>query len=898
MRENSTKTLQNNHHRGDSTSMAVQKVKITEIALELGMQPKEVLSKAAEINIAIKSVNSSVTEKEAEYIYNFIAKGEIPTIEKSEGKKPKPAAKKTTKKADSTADSTKETKATKATTKKPKSTESQPKKATKKATSTKSPDLETPKEKPIEPQTIQEKPIKQIEPRKIIVISKNTQKDTIKSSEDKDKLHKARDLHDKILHPSADFGDDEMIKHKSKKDKKKETAKKIHTNEQKIDLNRNLGDTAIDDEDEVMLVDFGEVEQSEKQEEKITDRIHIQRANPWFFDSVSRERKKRGRNFHKKEAQKSQSTSNIQKNEAIKIPDGIRVYEFADKVGLKITDVISTLFKMGEMVTKNDFLDSTRVEILADEFQLKIETIKANEELEYLENTIENAKQDFVVRPPVVTIMGHVDHGKTSLLDYIRKSRISKTESGGITQHIGAYMVEKNGKTITFIDTPGHEAFAAMRSRGAQVTDIAIIVIAADDGVKEQTKEALSHAKDSQVQMIIAMNKMDKENANPDKLKTEMADIGFLSSDWGGELDFVPVSAKSGSGVDELLDTILLQAEIMELKADILSQPKAVVLEGSLDKGKGPIVTVIVQEGILKVGDSVVADTAYGKVRALIKDDGTLTNELKPSEVAILTGLNEVPSAGAILVGIESESKAKEYALKRKSYLRTKELSRSTKVSLDDLSSVVASTKLKPLLLIIKTDTQGSLEAIKLSLESLSNDEIKINIIASSVGNITESDIDIAQSNDDCYILGFNVKPLGKIKSIAKEKSVAIKSYSVIYNLIDDVKAIIANMMSPIIQEEIIGNIEVRDIFSVGKGNIIAGCFVNDGIVHRNDKVRLLRNDKVLHLGNISSLKRFKDDVKEVSKGYECGIMLDSFNDIKVGDSFEVIKETFTKQQI
>ncbi len=884
--------------------MAVQKVKITEIAQALGgMQPKEVLSRAAEIGIAIKSVNSSVTEQEAGYIYDYIATGKIPQI--SEPKKAESKPKKTAKKAESTKETkaTKEPKPKKTAPKTPKDSTKETKKAqdSKKETqkdSKKDSIKEPPPAPKIEKDEEQKPQVKQIQPRKIIVISKNTQKDATKDSKDEDKLHKARDLRDKILHPSADFSDDEIIKHKSKKDKKKEAAKKIHTNEQKIDLNRTLGDTAIDDEDEVMLVDFGEVEQSEKQEEKITDRIHIQRANPWFFDSVSRERKKRGRSFHKKEALKSQSTSNIQKNEVIKIPDGIRVYEFADKVGLKITDIISTLFKMGEMVTKNDFLDSTRVEILADEFSLKIETIKANEELEYLENITENDKQDFITRPPVVTIMGHVDHGKTSLLDYIRKSRISKTESGGITQHIGAYMVEKNGKNITFIDTPGHEAFAAMRSRGAQVTDIAIIVIAADDGVKEQTKEALSHIKDSKVQMIIAMNKMDKENANPDKLKTEMAEIGFLASDWGGEIDFVPVSAKSGSGIDELLDTILIQAELMELKADILSQPKAVVLEGSLDKGKGPIVTVIVQDGVLKVGDSVVADTAYGKIRALIRDDGSSTNELKPSQVAILTGLNEVPSAGAILVGIENESKAKEYALKRKAYLRTKELSRSTKVSLDDLSSVVASAKLKPLLLIIKTDTQGSLEAIKLSLESLNNDEIKINIIASSVGNITESDIDIAQSNDDCYILGFNVKPLGKIKSKAKEKSVAIKSYSVIYNLIDDVKAIMANMMSPIMQEEIIGNVEVRDIFSVGKGSVIAGCFVVDGIVHRNDKVRLLRSDKVLHLGNISSLKRFKDDVKEVSKGYECGIMLESFNDIKVGDSFEIIKEVYKKQQI
>lgn len=902
--------------------MAEQKVKVTDIALELGIQAKEILAKAAEIDIVVKSVQSSVTSAEAEIIYNYIAMGKVP--EKPAKKEPKKSTTKAKTKKTAESKDEKETKAKKTTTKKstketstdlpkdspldsdkPKSTktkktkdsaESSVKKAkTKKDAESKTEsEIDLNKSESIPTKAPQE--VKKIETRKIIIISKNTpQAQTTKSR--KEQLNKARDLRDKILHPSADFGDDYGTpKFKSKKDKKKEVAKKIHTNEQKIDLNRNLGDTELDDENEIMLVDFGESPNSTRDEnQRISDSVRIQRANPWFFDSVSRERKKRR---YKRESSQNNSANNAQKSTNITIPDEIRVYEFADKVGVKITDIIATLFKMGEMVTKNDFLDSTMIEILANEFDLKIETTKAQDELEYLEVS---DKSDGIahLRAPVVTIMGHVDHGKTSLLDYIRQSRVTKTESGGITQHIGAYMVEKNGKAITFIDTPGHEAFATMRARGAQVTDIAIIVIAADDGVKEQTKEALSHAKDSQVQMIIAMNKMDKEGANPDKLKTEMAELGYMPSDWGGTLDFVPVSAKSGAGIDELLDTILIQAELMELKAAHDAQPKAVILEGSLDKGKGPVVTAIVQEGILRVGDAVVADTAYGKIRAIIKDNGAQVSALYPSEVALLTGLNEVPSAGAILVGLDSESKAKEYALKRKAYLRTKELSRSTKVSFDELSSVVASARLKPLHLIIKADTQGALEAIKASLEVLSNDEIKVNIIASNVGNITESDIDIAQNaQSDCYILGFNVKPLGKIKSKAKELAVAIKSYSVIYDLVDEVKGIIAQMMSPIIGEEIIGNIEVRDIFSVGKGGVIAGCFVVDGAVHRSDKVRLLRGGKVLHTGNIASLKRFKDDVKEVGKGYECGIMLDSFNDIKTGDSFEVIKETFKQQRL
>ncbi len=870
-----------------------QKVKVAEIAKELGIKSKDVITKALEINITIKSVNSSVEESQANDIYNYIAQGIIPESKPKVADKPKKT--KETKVSKENAKTKKDSKPVKKELKKSTSKDTK-KSATKSASKNVA-------SKKIKEEVKEEVPIKQPQTRGIIIVSKNNAvRDVNKPSIDQ--INLAKEAQDKILHPQPAM---QKPKNEPKVTPKKKEHKKIQShkgNEQKIDINRNLGDTKIDDDDEVMLFDLNEIDNNniEEKEEKITDRVRIQRANPWFFDSIVRDRKKgKSKNYAKKEFSQNSynsATSKKNNNDVIKIPDEIRVYEFADKVGLRVSDIISKLFRMGEMVTKNDFLDSTMIEILAQEFDLKIEISKATQELEYLELLESGKKEEFTVRAPVVTIMGHVDHGKTSLLDYIRNSRVSKTESGGITQHIGAYMVTKNGKNIAFIDTPGHEAFASMRSRGAQVTDIAVIVIAADDGVKQQTKEALSHAKDSNVQIIIAMNKMDKENANPDKLKAEMAEIGYNPSDWGGEYDFVPVSAKTGQGIDDLLDTILLQAEIMELKANMASTSKAVVLEGSLDKGKGPVVTIIAQEGILKVGDSVVADTAYGKVRALIRDDGSKANSLYPSEVALLTGLSEVPSAGAILVGVKDEATAKEYANKRKSYLRSKELSKSTKVSIDELSSVVATAKLKPLLLIIKADTQGSLEALKVSLESLSNDEIKVNIISSSVGNITENDISIAQSNNDCHILGFNVKPLGILKNKAKEANVSIKSYSVIYHLIDDVKLIIANMMSPIIEEEVVGEVEVRDIFSIGKGNVIAGCFVLDGAVQRGAKVRLFRGSKLIHTGNIASLKRFKDDVREVAKGYECGIMLDSFNDIKIGDMCEVIKEIHKQQQI
>lgn len=878
------------------------KVKVTEIATEVGLKPKDIIAKAAEIDIVIKSANSSVEQSVAEDIYNYITQNIIPQKQPQKAEsKPKATSKK------AKPETKKETKKTKEVEKKitpPKDTTSPKKELSEKPKISK----ET-KDSAETPQTQTEETssdkIKQLEVRKIIIVSKNNKDDLNKKENTIDEIQKAKEARDNILH-LMDFDDKSRKSPKESSKKKSKPHKNTPShkaNEQKVDINRSLGDTTIDNEDnEIMLFDFNEIDSGkneEDKEERITDRVRIQRANPWFFDNIGRDRKKSKykSNYHRKDIATNTQDTLSSNNAEIIIPDEIRVYEFADKVQLRVTDIISKLFKMGEMVTKNDFLDSTTIEILAQEFNLNIKISSATQELEYLQTKDEGA-EEFVVRAPVVTIMGHVDHGKTSLLDYIRNSRVTKTEHGGITQHIGAYMVNRNGKDIAFIDTPGHEAFANMRSRGAQITDIAVIVIAADDGVKQQTKEALSHAKDANVQIIIAMNKMDKENANPDKLKAEMAEIGYNPADWGGEYDFVPVSAKSGQGIDDLLDTILLQAEIMDLKANIASQPKAVVIEGSLDKGKGPIVTAIVQEGVLKVGDSVVADTAYGKVRALIKDDGSHIDRLNPSQIAVLVGLSEVPSAGSILVGVSDDATAKEYATKRKSYLRAKELSKSTKVSLDELSSVVAEGRLKPLLLILKADTQGSLEALKNTLETLSNDEVKVNIVFSSVGNITENDISIAAGSKNCYILGFNVKPHSIIKSKAKEQNVSIKSYSVIYNLIDDVKEIIATMMKPIVEVEIVGNLEVRDIFSIGKGNVIAGCFVNDGLIERNSKIRLLRGNKIIYEGNISSLKRFKDDVKEVSKGYECGVMLDVFNDIKVGDSIEVIKETYKRQQI
>ena len=687
--------------------------------------------------------------------------------------------------------------------------------------------------------------------------------------------------------------EDEELKAKPKKKEKPKVQVSHKQNEQKMDFDREFG-SYEDESDEIVLFDLNEQEVKNEDEENrkkqaIVDRVQMQKKNKWMSEgSIRRDKKKRKApvvNVEKKSAQS-----------AISIPEEIRVYEFADIAGRDLKDVIGALFKLGVMVTKNDFLDRDAIEILAEEFSIEISFQNVVPEIEVEE---EEGLESYE-RPPVVTIMGHVDHGKTSLLDKIRNSRVASGEAGGITQHIGAYMVEKNGKMISFIDTPGHEAFTEMRSRGAQVTDIAIIVVAADDGVKQQTIEALNHAKAANVQIIIAINKMDKENANPDKVKAECAELGFTPSEWGGEYDFIPLSAKSGEGIEDLLENILVQAELMELKATHSSKAKAVVLEGSLEKGRGPVATIIVQNGVLKVGDPIVADTAFGRVRALLNDRGEAVKELYPSGVAVVTGLSEVPSAGATLMSAENDSIAREFAMQKASYLRQKELSKSTKVSFDELSEMVAKGQLKSLPVIVKADTQGSLEAIKASLQKLNdeNDEVVINVISFGVGGISESDISLASASENCVILGFNVRPTGTVKNKAKELGVEIKTYSIIYALLDDVKALVSGMMSPVFEEENTGQAEVRETFNIPKVGTIAGCFVVDGSIQRGIKVRLIRNGVVVHNGSIASLKRFKDDVKEVAKGYECGIMLENYNDVRVGDVFETYKEVAKKQTL
>lgn len=887
------------------------KIKISEIAADIAKNPKDVFEKAKEMGLNVKNITSSVDEQTAVYLSDYVLFG-INNM-------PKPTEKKSAKTKDqakSVKDSSKKTEAkpVKKSIKKdnaplkteetPPSQESIPTKSLQKPKINLKEESDQPKKDQIQESIADVETSKQeVEFKKdSTLIQRNTgirivKKTTASSSEPKSSSSKKSSDYapsvQEIMEQEIRANEEGRLK-KTKKPKKVAVSHK--GNEQKIEfLGRNLDiqqDDYDEEQDEIMLFDFGDHQIIDEEKENevrqtITDRVKIQRKNPWLNEnrSISRSRRKK--------PQKQTANTKVAKT-AIIIPEEIRVYEFADAAGRPLTEVIKVLFGLGVMATKNDFLDKDAIEILADEF--KIEVTIQTQEIEEIQEQVSD--KDLVERPPVVTIMGHVDHGKTSLLDKIRNSRVASGEAGGITQHIGAYMVEKNNKHISFIDTPGHEAFSEMRSRGAQVTDIAIIVIAADDGVKPQSVEALNHAKAAGVQIIIAMNKMDKENANPDKLKAECAELGFVPNDWGGEYEFIPISAKTGEGIDLLLETILLHAELLELKASRKVNVQGVVLEGSIQKGRGPVASIIIKQGVLKAGDSIYAGTAYGRVRSMVDDLGRSVTELLPSGIAAVAGLSEVPSAGSMLYVVENDSIAREKAQKIANYLRQKELSKSTKVSFDELSEMVAKGQLKTIPLIIKADTQGSLEAIRVSVEKLNNEEVQINVIGSGVGGISESDVLLAAASQNSLILGFGLRPTGIIKAKAKELGVEIKTYAIIYDLIDDVKALISGLMSPFIEEENTGQAEVRDTFVISKVGTIAGCMVVDGVIKRGIKVRLIRDGVVIHTGSIASLKRFKDDVKEVAKGYECGIMLEGYNDIQVGDVFESFVEIQKVQQL
>lgn len=578
------------------------------------------------------------------------------------------------------------------------------------------------------------------------------------------------------------------------------------------------------------------------------------------------------------------------------IPETITVAELAKRMSVKAAEVIKVMISLGAMATINQVIDQETAIIVVEEMGHKAKPLQENA----VEIGLDDAMQqegEAHPRAPVVTIMGHVDHGKTSLLDYIRRTKVAAGEAGGITQHIGAYHVSTSKGDITFLDTPGHAAFTAMRARGAQATDIVVLIVAVDDGVKPQTLEAIQHAKAAKVPIVVAINKMDKPGADPDRVMTELSNHEVIPEAWGGDTMFVPISARTGEGVDKLLDSILLQAEVLELTAPKEGIAKGVVIESRLDKGRGPVATILVQRGTLHKGDIILAGFQYGRVRALIDDAGHMVDSAGPSMPVEILGLSAIPHAGDEAIVVADEKRAREVALFRQGKFRDVKLARRQKSSLEGIFENMAAQEVKGLNIVLKADMQGSVEAIADALVKLSNDEVKVSVIASGVGGITESDVHLAMASN-ALLIGFNVRADAGAKRLAELESVALHYYSVIYDIVDEVKSALSGMLAPQFKEEIVGIAEVRDVFRSPKLGAIAGCMVMEGVIKRNNPIRVLRDNVVIYEGTLESLRRFKDDVSEVRQGFECGIGVKNYNDVKVGDLIEVFEIVELKREI
>jgi translation initiation factor IF-2 len=573
----------------------------------------------------------------------------------------------------------------------------------------------------------------------------------------------------------------------------------------------------------------------------------------------------------------------------VAVPETIAVGELAHRMSVKAAEVIKVLMKLGTMATINQVLDQETAMIVVEEMGHKAKAAKLDDPEAYLTESPEAAAGEAAPRPPVVTVMGHVDHGKTSLLDHIRSTKVAAGEAGGITQHIGAYHVETPRGVITFLDTPGHEAFTAMRARGAKVTDLVILVVAADDGVMPQTLEAINHAKAAEVPLVVAINKIDKHEANPEKVKQELLQHGVVPEDLGGDVPFVPVSAKTGQGIDALLENVLLQAEVLELKAPVHAPGKGVVIEARLDKGRGPVATVLVQSGTLKRGDVVLIGPVYGRVRAMLDETARPVDAAGPSIPVEIQGLSEVPNAGEELTTLADERKAREIALFRQGKFRDVKLAKQQAAKLENMFSQMGEGEKKVLSLVIKADVQGSQEALVHALTRLSSDEVKVGVVHAGVGGITESDVNLAMAAR-AVIIGFNTRADATARKLIESAGVDVRYYNIIYEAVDEIKAALSGMLAPEKKEQVLGTVEVRQVFRISKVGAVAGCYVVDGMVKRSAQVRVLRDNVVIHTGEIDSLKRFKDDVREVKAGFECGMSLKNFSDLKEGDQFEVFE--------
>ena len=646
--------------------------------------------------------------------------------------------------------------------------------------------------------------------------------------------------------------------------------------------------SVIEDEDATLIKELlGDTSSESEGKKSLVDEYEDELA-----ESLNKGVKRKKKN--KKELEKEQREQNAEAAcGVIEIGDTITVKELCEKLGKPANDVIKNLIFLGVMAGVNQEIDFATAEKLCEKYEVLVEKKENEVELEAFEEDTDVVEENLVKRPPIVTIMGHVDHGKTSLLDAIRHAKVTASEAGGITQHIGAYTVSLNGEKITFLDTPGHEAFTAMRARGAQVTDIVILVVAADDGIMPQTKEAINHCKAANVPMIVAINKIDRPGANIDRVKQELTEHGLVSEDWGGDTICVPVSAKTGENLESLLEMVLLTAEMQELTADPNRKAKGTVIEAKLDKGRGSVASLLIQNGTLNVGDSILVGSTYGRIRAMFDDRGKKIKSAGPSIPVEILGLSEVPAAGDRFIVCKDEKTARNMAELRKQKIKADSHQASNRVSLEDLYSQIQEGKVKELAIVVKADVQGSVEAIRQSLEKLSTDDVKVRVIHGAVGAITETDVTLAAASN-ALVIGFNVRPDGNATVQAEKENIEIKTYRIIYDAIEDVKSAMIGMLEPEYKEVVNGKAEVRMTYKISNVGTIAGCYVTDGKIVRNSEIRVIRDGIVIFESTLASLKRFKDDAKEVAKGYECGLSVEKFNDLKEGD----VIESFTMEAI
>ena len=856
------------------------KVRVHQLAKELGISSKELLKKLREeLDMQVKSVHSSLDEKQVMLVKEFIKPIEV--------KEEKPAVKE--EKVEVKEEKVEETKV--------EAVETQPVK-------------EEVKEEKVEEKKAEEKVEEKREEKR--EERRRSSDVRILSPEElaRRRRRRRRPPHrreEREGAPRGERSDRERRERRGKPPVRKERFKKEEEKVTREQLEKLVASTkeSSQKEKEKPRTEEEILAQKKKEQKELEDQKRFEELMR-KIEEKNRAKKKRKKKKKKEEVKEEVPFEELSEEEQLQrlieeeerartvvIPEVISVREFAEKLGVEPNQLLQDLIALGKFVAINQPIDFETAQKVAEKYGKVVKLEGVEEEEAALEAELEETpdrEEDLKPRPPVITVMGHVDQGKTTLLDYIRNTRVAEREAGGITQHIGASVVEANTsegkKTLVFLDTPGHEAFTAMRARGAQATDIVVLVVAADDGVMPQTIEAINHAKAAGVPIIVAINKIDKPGANPDKVKQELTQHGLIPEDWGGDTVMVPVSAKTGEGVDELLEMIALQAELMELKANPNKPARGVVLEAKLDKKRGPVATFLVQSGTLKVGDAVVAGLYAGKIRAMFDDKGRQVKEAGPAMPVEVLGLEGVPMAGDKFYVVESLEKARKIAEKRQELARESALEREKRVSLEELFAQMQAGEVKELNIVLKADAQGSIEAIRKSLEELSTDEVKVNVIHAGVGPITENDIMLAAASN-AIVIGFNVRPDSAARQAAEREKVDVRTYRVIYDIVDEVKKAMAGLLEPEEKEVYLGSAEVRATFKVPKVGTVAGCYVRDGVIRRNANVRLVRDGVVIYDGKIASLKRFKDDVREVQAGYECGVGLENFNDIKVGDVIE-----------